>query len=204
MFVSVDIETDGACPGVNSMLSIGAVAYDNDGKELDSFESNFVPLTNGVQNKETMEFWYKQPEAFATLHIYPVRPLQAMLAFKKWLSQYDKPLFVAWPITFDFSFVYYYFYRFLGECPFGYKGFDMYTYACILLGLTRDNDADMEMGLWSKNFPEEWKEGTENPLEHVAINDARSQGRLFFNMRKWEREMYRVENLYIKKGLESV
>lgn len=187
MFISVDIESDGPCPGENSMLSIGAVAYDNDGNELGDFEINLYSLWGAIQNRETMEWWNKYPRQYELTQVNMVGPYKAMLSFDNWLKQFDKPLFVAWPVTFDFAFVYYYFHRFINRCPFGYKGFDIYTYACTLLGFT--NNDDMEIGLWSKNFPEEWKEGTENPLEHVAINDARSQGRLFFNMRKWEQRM---------------
>ena len=39
IYVSVDIEADGPIPGDFSMLSLGAVAFNDDGEEIDSFSS---------------------------------------------------------------------------------------------------------------------------------------------------------------------
>ena len=40
IYVSIDIESDGPVPGLNSMLSLGAVAFDPVGKVLSKFQRN--------------------------------------------------------------------------------------------------------------------------------------------------------------------
>ena len=45
-FVVIDVEFDGPILGINSMISIGAVAINKDGDELGDFEINLKPLEN--------------------------------------------------------------------------------------------------------------------------------------------------------------
>ena len=44
IYFSIDVETDGPIPGPNSLLSLGAVALDNQGNELGTFYRNFKTL----------------------------------------------------------------------------------------------------------------------------------------------------------------
>ena len=41
-YVVCDIEADGPIPGPHSMLSLGAVAVNKNGKQLGAFEINFL------------------------------------------------------------------------------------------------------------------------------------------------------------------
>lgn len=122
MLISIDVEADGPCAGLYSMISLGAVAYD--GKE---FYAEFRPISkqyipealavSGFSRSDTMKF----PE-----------PYESMEAFGKWLSQYNSVMFMSDTTSFDFSFVNYYCWRYLNKNPFGhssmsitqiYKGF---------------------------------------------------------------------------------
>ena len=44
-YVVIDVEFDGPLPGVNSMISLGAVAINKNGNELGEFEDiTFIPF----------------------------------------------------------------------------------------------------------------------------------------------------------------
>lgn len=60
VYVSIDIEVDGQCPGKNSMLSLGAVAFDQHGAEIDAFERNFETLPGAGPDQETDEWWQRE------------------------------------------------------------------------------------------------------------------------------------------------
>src|SRR5262245_53550135 len=59
-------------------------------------------------------------------------PDAAMSAFAKWIGKLtppgSRPIMVAYPVTFDWMFVAYYFHRFLGHNPFGVTGLDLNSF----------------------------------------------------------------------------
>lgn len=182
LYFSVDIETDGPIPGPNSMLSLGAVAFDEDGKSLDEFEVNFELLEGAAGHPETMAWWAKQEEEiWKACRANPRPPAEAMSRFSAWvqgLSEKHKasPVCVAYPAGFDFLFVYWYLIRFCGESPFSFSCLDMKTYAAATLKLPYRQATKKHMPRgWFSNLP---------PHTHRALDDAREQGLLFFNMRR--------------------
>jgi DNA polymerase III alpha subunit (gram-positive type) len=182
-YVSTDIETDGPIPGVNSMLSLGSVAFDAEGKEIAAFEINLEALPGAAADPETMAWWKTQPEAWQAARREPAEPAAAMKRYLAWVEALPgKPVFVAYPLLFDMMFVYWYVIRFCGRSPFGFSGIDIKTLAYAAMGAESYRDAS------KKHMPKHWLPRTE-ALSHVAVEDAREQGRLFFNIRAALEEM---------------
>jgi hypothetical protein len=177
VYVSTDIETDGPIPGANSMLSFASVAYDGEGRALGSFEANLETLPDAVPDARTMEWWRTQPEAWAACRQDLRAPAAAMADYDRWLQSLSgRPVFVAYPLLFDMMFVYWYQIRFVGRSPFGHSGIDIKTMAYAALGLRSYRDAT------KRSMPADWF--GETPHSHVALDDARGQGELFFNIRR--------------------
>ncbi len=175
IYVSVDIEADGPIPGDNSMMSIGAVLYDDEGKELSNFMANLLPLFRAKQNAETMKWWKTQPEAFEATQTARMDPENAMRHMTEWVGRFSgKPVFVGYPATFDFMFVHWYMMHFVGHDPFGFQALDIKTYAMARMGTGFRSTVKASM-------PREWFD--EEKHTHVALEDARSQGRLFFKIK---------------------
>jgi hypothetical protein len=177
VYVSTDIETDGPIPGANSMLSLGSVAFDAGGTEIASFEINFETLPDAAPDPKTAEWWKTQPAAWAAARMNPVAPDAAMKRYLGWVEGLPgKPVFVAYPLLFDMMFVYWYLIRFCGRSPFSHSGIDIKTMAYAAMG------SGSYRGASKKNMPKHWHPPNV-AHSHVAIEDAREQGRLFFNIR---------------------
>ena len=176
IYVSTDVETDGPIPGVYSMLSIGSAAYRPDSKEpVGTFTANLETLPGAQSHPETMRWWEGQKEAWAACRTDPRPPEQVMRDYVRWLKGLPgTPVFVAYPAAFDFMFVCWYLHRFAGENPFGWHALDIKSYAMAVLG-TDFNDTV------KRNMPRHWFDETLR-YTHLALDDAKSQGALFFNM----------------------
>jgi hypothetical protein len=191
IYVSIDIETDGPCPGVHSMRSLGAVGFDEDGKERGSFLINFEPIPNGLTDPSTMQFWNRNPEAWAKATANPVEPWQAIAQFRGWIeslrrSPSESVVAIAYPAGFDFSFVYFYLLRFGGRSPLGFSCLDIKTYAMAALEIVTKMPAGYRSTV-KKTMPHVWFKDLPKHT-HVATDDALEQGLLFFNIRRWIRE----------------
>ena len=174
IYVSVDIEADGPIPGAHSMLSLGAVAFDAQGGEVGQFSVNLETLPGAEPHPDTAAWWERFPEAWATCRKDPRPPAEAMAAFTDWLEALPgTPIFVGWPATWDFMWVYWYLIRFTGGRPFSEHGIDMRSYAMGMRG--------KDFRHAGKNYlPRRWF--PEQAHTHVAVEDAREQGELFINM----------------------
>ena len=177
IYVSVDIEADGPIPGQFSMLSMGAVAVSPDGKLLQTFSENLHTLPNASQDPETMAWWAKHPDAWRRCREAPENPHDVMARHVHWLKGLPaKPVFVAYPASFDFMFVYWYLIKFAGESPYSFSALDMKSFAMGLLGTSFEETSQVTM-------PPEWL-SSRPPLTHVALEDAIDQALLFRNMLK--------------------
>ena len=193
-YVSVDVETDGPCPGINSMLSIGAVALHPD--TLDEitpagrFYSNLQLLPDARPDHDTMSWWRKQGGMYEKTRVDLIDPALAMRALADWLKAISaslsseesvpmRPVLVAYPAGFDFTFIYYYCHRYLRECPFGVESLDIKSFASGCLDLPL-------FGTVRGTMPTAWQ----SPLvhDHHALNDALRQADMFRRMMKWRRE----------------
>lgn len=178
IYVSVDIEATGPIPGPFSMLSIGAAAYKVDGTFLGSFEVNLEELPGALMDPGTQKFWNEHPDAWEISRRNTVPATEGMQMFSDWIVTLPgKPVFCAYPLGFDFTFVYWYFMNFLHQSPFSFSGLDMKTYAMALLKTPYRETV-------KRNYPPQLLKQTDNAHPHVAIADAKEQGEMLVNMFK--------------------
>jgi hypothetical protein len=174
IYVSTDVESDGPIPGIHSMLSFASAAYFADKTLLSTFSANLELLPNATPHPSTMEWWKTQPEAWERCRKDLQKPEKAIGEYFSWLKSLPgKPVFVAYPVGYDFTFIYWYLIRFAGESPFGHNGLDIRSYAMALL-----KRGYKESG--KNNMPKRWFD--DKPHTHTALDDAIEQGALFCNM----------------------
>ncbi len=199
IYISVDIEANGPCPGLNSMLSFAAVAFDHSrpvaSQEMSSFSANLELLEGAKPDKDTEIFWAKNLHAYEATRQNVVHPKDAMRLFRDWLRGIPgKKICVAFPAGFDFTFLYYYSHLFLGESPLGFSSLDSKTYAACLLN-SKYSDAS------KKNFPSEWFDKSK-PHTHVALDDAREQGFMFMRQLDTRKSMELNEKKFKNMALD--
>lgn len=176
IYISTDVETDGPIPGPHSMLSFGSAAYTADKRLIDTFSANLQTLPEASGHPDTLRWWATQPQAWAACRINPESPERAMQRYVAWLDALPgKPVFVGYPVVFDFLFVYWYLMRFVGRSPFSHSALDIKTYAMALL-------KQPYRRISKRTMPTEWFDPL--PHTHVALDDAIAQGALFCNLLK--------------------
>jgi hypothetical protein len=174
IYVSTDVESDGPIPGPHSMLSFASAAYLPDKTLVGTFSANLELLPGASGDPDTMEWWKTQPEAWESCRTDVQPPELAMKRYVRWLESLPgTPIFVAYPVGFDFTFIYWYLIRFAGKSPFRYDGIDIKTYSMSML--KKDYRASAK-----RNMPKRWFDDL--PHTHNALDDAIEQGALFCNM----------------------
>ena len=176
VYFSVDVETDGPIPGPYSMLSFAIVeAGMFDGKRFvrrrtrDPFYQELRPISESFD-----------PEALAVSGLDRERlvkegasPATAMNRAAEWIAEHSidgTPVLVAYPLSFDWTWLYWYFIRFLGTSPFKHsRCFDLKT--AVSVSLKRPLSSS---GL--KQLPDELKSGAR--LSHHALADASDQAEI--------------------------
>lgn len=185
VYFSADVETDGPIPGPYSMLSFGLVV-------AGTFDGNaFTPL--GLQSPQ----YYAelkpisdsfQPEAMKVNGLDRNRlvregrsPEVVMTEATAWILEVAKggtPVLVAYPLGFDWLWLYWYFVRFGSKgSPFGHsRCYDVKTAFAVKARRTvsRAGRAEIPSALCG-------------PTKHThnALDDAREQGEIFANLFTW-------------------
>ena len=175
IYISTDVEADGLVPGLSSMLSFASAAFDINKRLLGTFSRNLELMEGASPTPSTDEFWKKNPGAYNKTREDVVHPKIAMQEYKKWLGELlGKPIFVGYPVVYDFKWIDWYFVKCIGENPFGFSGaIDVKTFAWTKLN-GRFNHTT------KRNFPKHWFE--QLPHTHVALDDALEQGAMFINI----------------------
>jgi len=174
LYVSTDVETDGPIPGQNSMLSFGSAVYTKDKKLIATFEANLELLDGAIADPKTMQWWATQPQAWKDCRKNLESPKNAMQRYLSWLKKLEgKPVFVGYPVAFDFMFIYWYLIKFTGESPFSHSALDIKTLA--MAGLKKNYRDSTK-----RNMPNRWFDDL--PHTHKALDDAIEQGALFCNI----------------------
>ena len=173
IYVSTDVETDGPIPGPHSMLSFGSAAFREDKTLVSTFSANLEPLAGAAGDPRTMAWWATQPDAWAATRRDCRDPAAVMAEYVRWLDALPgKPVFVGFPASYVFMFVYWYLIRFTGASPFSHSALDIKTLVMAALGTEYRESV-------KRNMPREWFE--KRPHNHVALDDAIGQGILFCN-----------------------
>lgn len=160
--IVVDVESDGPCPGLYSMVCFGAVVVE---PELNrTFYGQTAPLSDK---------W--DPEALAIsgftrenhLKFSPAK--NTMLNFKNWLdSLNDKPIFISDNVAYDWQFINYYFHLFCDNNPFGFSGRKI---------------GDLYSGLY-KNLKFSWKNFRKTKHDHNPVNDAKGNAEAILKLKE--------------------
>ena len=174
IYVSTDIETDGPVPGLNSMLSFASAAYTPDKTLVATFSANLETLPGATQHAETMQFWAQQEEAWEACRQDLQSPEKAMRDYVAWLGTLPgEPVFVGYPVVFDYMFVQWYLHKFTGASPFSFFALDIKTYAMALLKTQfRETTKAVMPARWFDDLPH----------THLALDDAIEQGTTFCKM----------------------
>lgn len=167
IYISVDIEASGPIPGEYSMLSLGACVV---GATDQNFYVEFKPITRNYEPAAIAVAGFNLDD----LEQRGVEPARAMAEFERWLARVAPrghlPVFVAYPLAFDWMFVAYYFHRYLKRNPFGISGVDVKSYYAGMRGTsyTASGMPDMDPQFLASM-----------PLTHNALEDAIVQAELF-------------------------
>ena len=98
-----------------------------------------------------------------------------MKEYVRWLKGLPGvPVFVGYPVVFDYMFVQWYLHKFTGGSPFSFSALDIKSYAMALLKMDYRETTKATM-------PERWFDDN-LPHTHLALDDALEQGVLFCNM----------------------
>ena len=129
-YIMVDVETDGPIPADYSMICFGAVIVD---ENLDkTFYGQLKPISeqwlpraleiSGFTREETLKF---------------DEPRIVMMRFRDWIGTHSKAraIFISDNNGFDWQFINYYFYHFLGINPFGHSSTNL---GSLYKGLVKD------------------------------------------------------------------
>ncbi len=185
VYFSADVETDGPIPGVFSMLSFALVVagtFDGDEFKPSNLRTTFYRELRPISN----EF---QPEALRVNGLDRTRLLAeggepgiVMTEAAQWIKGVvgqDKPILVAFPLSFDWSWLYWYFIRFARDgSPFNHSlCFDVKTAYAVKAGVPIS-----EAGK-SKLLPSLRPHSRHT---HHALEDAVEQAEIFANVFLWE------------------
>jgi hypothetical protein len=185
-YFSADVETDGPIPGPFSMLSFGLVfAGTFDGNTFQrpsnyglSLYKELKPISEGFQ-----------PEALRVNGLDRDRlsqegesPSTAMTEAAQWVRSVAgsaQPVLVAYPLSFDWSWLYWYFIQFSREgSPFDYsRCFDIKTALAVKAGIPISEAGRSRIDPSLRPH---------HPHTHHAVDDAIAQAEIFANEFEWE------------------
>lgn len=114
LWIMVDVETTGPVYGKHSLTEIGAAVGSVEAGVLDCFEAILRPISDEVLVSR---------DSYDKARQGGLKPQEAMRRFEEWSRPYreQKARFVACPAAFDWPWIVYYAWLFLGENPFGFK-----------------------------------------------------------------------------------
>ena len=188
VYFSADVETDGPIPGPYSMLSFALVEagtfdgkkYDRSPEIGDHFYAELKPISDAFQpealvvNKLDRERLFREGR----------EPVEVMTAAAEWIQQRSRggsPVLVAYPLVFDWTWLYWYFIRFCRSgSPFNHsRCYDIKT-ALSVKGQRQvvTSGRDYLPTALIPNISH----------THNALDDAREQADIFANLFEWHGE----------------
>ena len=185
-YFSADVETDGPIPGPFSMLSFAIVyAGSFDGERFErpkEYERRFYRELRPISKEFQEEALKVNGLDRDRLCREGLAPEHVMTEAYRWVKDNcadANPVLVAYPLSFDWSWLYWYFVRFSAEgSPFGYsRCFDIKTALSVKgrIPICRAGRARLDPSL-----------GSNLAHTHHAIGDAIEQAEIFANIFEWE------------------
>jgi hypothetical protein len=185
LYFSADVETDGPIPGPYSILSFAIVyAGSFDGRKFQRpenydriFYRELKPISDSFQ-KEALDV---NGLDRARLCVEGMAPERAMTEAFQWINANvdgAKPVLVAYPLSFDWTWLYWYFIQFCKSgSPFDYsRCFDIKTALAVKAGIpiSEAGRSRLDSSLSSKR-----------QHTHHAVDDAIEQAEIFANIFEW-------------------
>lgn len=185
IYFSADVETDGPIPGPYSMLSFALVyagVFDGNrftppDQDLRTFYTELKPISNDFQ----LDALRANGLDRARLCIEGADPQSAMTQACRWVKQLagsNQPVLDAYPLSFDWTWLYWYFIRFSSEgSPFDYsRCFDIKTAFAIKASLPIAAAGRSKLLLSLRPHRKH---------THHALEDAIEQAEIFANVFQW-------------------
>ena len=180
-YISVDIEADGPIPGPYSMVSFGmTVAGRMTGKIFEPVDAEAHTLYAELKPISDDHV----PESLAVSGLdrealirEGLDPAEAMRAAATWIGEVcgnSTPVLAAYPLSYDWMWIYWYFMRFAGASPFGHS-------RCIDIKTLYAVKAGVPIGWATKRqMPKHLR--SSRPHTHNALDDAIEQAELLQNL----------------------
>ena len=150
--IILDVEADGPCPGLYSMLEVGLVVAD--GKFDNTFQAQFCPVTDKYDPYALAAIERTREETLTY-----VSPLTSTMLMKEWLEQFERPIIWSDNPAFDWQFFNYYLHFYTGSNPCGFSARRI---------------GDLYSGIKGNlRSASEWKRLRETKHTHTAVDDAK-------------------------------
>ena len=185
-YFSADVETDGPIPGPFSMLSFALVyAGSFDGKRFqrpDDYERSFYRELKPISGEFQQEALDVNGLNRANLVVDGTSPALAFSEASEWvrlIAGEARPVLVAYPLSFDWTWLYWYFVRFGAHgSPFDYsRCFDVKTALAVKAGLPIAEAGRSQLFEWLRS---------RRAHTHHALDDAIEQAEIFANLFEWK------------------
>jgi hypothetical protein len=185
LYFSADVETDGPIPGPYSILSFAIVyAGSFDGRKFrrpENYDRIFYRELKPISDSFQKEALNVNGLDRARLCIEGLAPETAMTEAFHWVNANTggaKPVLVAYPLSFDWTWLYWYFIQFCkAGSPFDYsRCFDIKTAVAVKAGIpiSEAGRSRLDASLSSKR-----------QHTHHAVDDAIEQAEIFANIFEW-------------------
>lgn len=184
-YFSADVETDGPIPGVYSILSFAFVyAGSYDGCRFQrppNYQQSFYREVQPISEVFQQEALNVNGLDRQRLYLEGTPPQVAMIEAYRWITEVagtKKPVLVAYPLSFDWAWLYWYFIRFSPPgSPFHHsRCFDIKTAFAIKAGIPISEAGRQRIYGFLKP-------GREHV--HRALDDAIEQAEMFANVFEW-------------------
>jgi hypothetical protein len=186
-YFSADVETDGPIPGPYSMLSFALVyAGSFDGTDFlrperldQTYYAELKPISTSFE-PEALEVNGLDRDRLARDGEVPTEALTSAAAWVRSVAGGRRPILVAYPLSFDWTWLYWYFVNFSSSgSPFNHSGcFDLKTAFAI--------KSDVPIARAGRDHVQE-SLLPPRPHTHHALDDALQQAELFGNIFEWKR-----------------
>lgn len=161
----VDVEADGPCPSLYSMVCFGAVLV-TEQAPMKTFYARLQPLPEAKWDPQALKIsGFTREETCKFEH-----PGLAMNDFADWINLNTKgrPIFISDNNGFDWQFINYYFHRFHGSNPFGFSSRRVGDLYC-----------GMKMDTFAK-----WKHLRKTAHTHNPVDDAMGNAEVLIELKR--------------------
>lgn len=185
VYFSADVETDGSIPGPYSLLSFALVyAGRFDGRRFDRpstldqhFSAELRPISNQYE-AEALRVNKLDRDRLIAEGQTPEKAMTEAAAWVRDLAGSARPILVAYPLSFDWTWLYWYFVRFSADgSPFNHSGcFDIKTAYAVKAGIPIAEAGRNRLETALRPV---------RPHTHNALEDALEQAEIFGNLFEW-------------------